>query len=186
VIQCPNCKQTLPDWQQTCQFCKADTKAVARPVKQRYAKSDQAFAVPKWVWTAYYGIAGYWIIESIFTILTTLNTISENAAKAAAAKNEIEKMILEPSIWSYLPIAFAGITILFAIGLMIRNNTIRGIVNFFSAIKLLAGVCGIVGTLLAGMVFGPWALLYLIVHLITIGTAAMMIYLIGETDKVSY
>ena len=51
------------------------------------------------------------------------------------------RLIYQPSIWNYLPIPVAAITILLAIGLLVRNNTVRGIVNFFSAIKLLYGLC---------------------------------------------
>jgi hypothetical protein len=84
-------------------------------------------------------------------------------------------------IW--LGIAMAALGALVGLGLLLRIEIVRGVVNFFCALQLLRGLLGLAGTLLGMMFVGPYAIIYLLLNVIDISTAAFMIYLIGETDK---
>lgn len=185
MIQCPNCRATLPDWQTRCQFCQADTAKVARPVhvKKQYKNLETS----KWVWAGYYGISTWWVIDGGLDIFNTINSVNQQEAAAQAAKTLMQQLMHpHPSVFSYFGVVWGACTILFGLGLIARLNFIRGIVNFFSALKLLIGLCGIVGTLIAGLIAGPWTILFLLLHMFTVVTAALMIYLIGETDRQAY
>jgi len=167
MIQCPKCNQGLPDWSQHCQFCGADVKAVQRPVaapKKQYA----AFQVPQWVWTMYYVIAGWWLIGGIFQLLNGIFAFG-------APPDEAEMNILM--------VIGGGISALMGLGLILKIEIIRGIVNFFSGLKLLFGIISLLGALASMSLFGVFGLPFVLMSIIDIVTAAMMIYLIGETDK---
>jgi hypothetical protein len=186
MIQCPNCRATLPDWQKTCQFCQSDTASVIRPNAPGSQRNPNAFSAPKWVWGAYYGLSVYWILDGAFDAGKGILQISQANAAATAAKDDVTRMMAQPSFVSYFMILIGTLSALFGIGLLLRNETVRGIVNFFAGLRIIFGLFGLLGSLIGTLFAGPWGLFFMLLNIITIASAAMMIYLIGETDKYSY
>lgn len=58
MINCPKCNATLPDSAGRCQFCGAALAKLA-PRRSQDDGEETNYSVPlKWVWPAYYAIAG--------------------------------------------------------------------------------------------------------------------------------
>lgn len=74
------------------------------------------------------------------------------------------------------------ITALFGLGLMLRIEIIRGIVNFVAGLKLAFGLLGLAGSLIGTGLFGAMALIGVLFNLFDIITSGMLLWLIGETD----
>ena len=85
--------------------------------------------------------------------------------------------------FSFIGMGIDGFTILLGIGLALRVELARGIVNFFCGLQILFGLLGLFGSVMGSLLAGPLALLFVFLRIVEIGTAAFMIYLIGETDK---
>jgi hypothetical protein len=86
-------------------------------------------------------------------------------------------------VFSFVSMAFDGFTVLLGIGLALRIELIRGIVNFFCGLRIFFGLLGLAGSVLGSMFAGPLAIIFILMNVVNIATAAFMIYLIGETDK---
>lgn len=172
MIQCPKCAASLPDWAKTCQFCGGDTKSVARPVAaQKY--QNPAFQAPQWVWGAYYAVCVYFILGGVGGIFDTIRMTHM-------------KLLGEEMGWtlgSYVGILINAIVIIFGIALMLRVEAARGIVNFVCGMRIIFGVFKLAGALIGSLFVGPLGLLLALWIVLDIATAALMIYLIGETEK---
>lgn len=69
------------------------------------------------------------------------------------------------------------------LGLLLRVEFIRGIINFFCGLRIICGLFKLAGTLIGALFSGPLALLSALFIVLDIATAALMVYLIGETEK---
>ena len=163
MIQCPSCKNSLPDTFTRCQFCGADVTKVPRPVVTKVVKPS--YQPDKWVWVAYFGIAGYWLIGGAMDIFRGIQSL--NSA----------------GFFSYIGIGFGALTAVVAIGLMARVELARGIVNVLCFLRIIFGAIGLWGALLGSLVVGPIALLFAIFSAFDILSGGLMIYLLGETEK---
>lgn len=173
MIQCPKCSSSLPDWAQTCQFCGTDTKAVARPKPAPGKARSAPVGQPAWVWPAYYIVSGYFVVSGLVEVvraLVMMNAKTNNAEGAMVAQ------------YSVIGLVVGVITVIIGAGLLAKVEFIRGIVNFFCYLKILGGLCGIGGSLFAGLFVGPAALFALLMSVFDIATAVLMIFLIAETD----
>lgn len=164
MIQCPQCRNSLPDTFTKCQFCGADVTKVPRPVQPKVQRSSYGEPA-KWVFLAYYGIAGYWLIGGAMDIFRGVKSLEESGG------------------FAYIGIVFGAITALVAIGLMARIELVRGIVNILSFLRILSGALGLWGALMGSLFIGPLAILFAIFSAIDVASGLFMIYLIGETDK---
>src|SRR5213083_132352 len=115
MIQCPNCKNSLPDTFTRCQFCGADVAKVPRPVMPPKA-SRPLYEPPKWVWIAYYGIAAYWVIGGGMDVFRGVKALSG------------------AGFFAYIGIAFGVATALVGLGLILHAEIVRGLVNILSFI----------------------------------------------------
>jgi hypothetical protein len=86
-------------------------------------------------------------------------------------------------VMSFVSMAFDGFSVLLGIGLALRIELARGIVNFFCGIRILFGLLGLAGSVLGSVFAGALGLIFVVLNIINIATAAFMIYLIGETEK---
>lgn len=121
---------------------------------------------PGWVYPAYYTICGYYILSGLVGILAiVLNKKSD---------------LTDP--FSILFIAVGALSVLIGIGLLAKVEIIRGIVNFFSFVKILGALRGILGSFGMILLSTGLGIAYLIFNVIDLAAAVMMIYLIGETD----
>jgi hypothetical protein len=167
MIECPNCKASLPDWSKACQFCQADTAQVLRPKQQ--TPNVNSFTIPAWIWTAYYSVSALLLINSGIGIWTTVASVPKYGF----------------GLFDYVSLAFDGFGVLVSIGLLFRIELIRGVMNIICFLGILSGL-----KLLAAGVFGSiistWALLFAVYGAIKVILYGFMIYLIGETDKAIY
>src|SRR5437899_1950147 len=169
MIKCPGCQATLPDGALQCQFCGA--QLAAPPVARGYARGQtrQSSAMPgapSWVMPAYYGIALWWMLSGAWDILQ---------ATVWAGKDS-------GGFLDVLGILFGGITALVGLGLLLRIDVVRGIVNVLCFLQIVFGILGLITSFLLSGPLGMIGILGMIHSIVDIGTAGLMIYLIGETE----
>lgn len=170
MVTCPKCSATLPDWAKNCQFCGSDVRAVVRPVETS-AKKNYGYGPPKWVWAAYYAVSVYFILGGLADVMASIMATSQ------------KDFLGEPQGYSLgviLGIVFGAVSALVGIGLLLRIELARGIVNFICGMKIICGLASAGATIAGAMLFGPWLLF---IKVLDIVTAGFMIYLIGETEK---
>ncbi|MFI5386030.1 MAG: hypothetical protein ACHQ50_07905 [Fimbriimonadales bacterium] len=172
MITCPKCNATLPDWAQKCQFCQADVRAVVRP-KPVVQQKRGYIPMHTWVWPCYYAMCAFFVLEGGAGIL---QTILSSHAKFSGQEVGL-------GAFSFVEMAIDGFTALLGIGLALRIELARGIVNFFCGLRIFFGILGLFGSLMGTLIFGALGLLFVILNIVNIVTAAFMIYLIGETEK---
>jgi hypothetical protein len=176
MITCTGCHNTLPDWAQKCQFCGADVTKVARPVATPRGPVALKPAAG-WVWVVYFIVAAYWLISGLTGIGTTV--------KDATTPRELLHMTYTPGfgLFQILSIAWSTFTAAVGAGLALRIEAARGVVNFFSFIKIFVGVCGVALAFLGTMLAGPLGLLFVAIFTLDIIIGALTIYTIGETER---
>lgn len=167
MIECPNCKASLPDWAKACQFCQADTTKVIRPVQN--VPNARTFDTPAWVWSSYYAVTSLILIDALSNIGVTL---------AHSQKDGVDFI-------GTIVIVFNSVSALMGIGLLFRINFIRAIVNFMCFLGILDGLFGI-ATGLFGTLLSAWSLIWVVVNIVQVCIYGFMIYLIGETDRAVY
>ncbi|HWA84246.1 MAG TPA: hypothetical protein VG820_12455 [Fimbriimonadaceae bacterium] len=172
MISCPKCNATLPDWAQTCQFCQTDVKAVPRSKAVAPQKKGWTPAAP-WIWPCYYAMCAFFVLEGLGGIIQTL----------LGSHHKIMGQEVGLDVMSYVSMAIDGFTILIGIGLALRVEIIRGIVNFFCGLRILFGIIDLGFALLGSLLVGALGFVFVILNLVNIASAGFMIYLIGETDK---
>ncbi|MBX3118021.1 MAG: hypothetical protein KF784_03080 [Fimbriimonadaceae bacterium] len=171
MITCPQCKNSLPDWAQSCQFCGSPLTNVPRPKVEKERRTNLG-AIPKWIWALYYTVCIYWLVEGTFDILTSFHVIQFGSEKVEA---------VDP-----FGIIAGGISVICGLGLIIRLEFIRGIVNFVCFLNILSGLLGGWAGLMLMAVNGMYGSIILILNALQVITSALMIWLIGETDRASY
>lgn len=172
MIQCPKCNNTLPDWAQTCQFCKADLSKVPRP-KTAVAAKRPLMQTASWIWPTYYVISGYFVLSGIWEIVQTIFAASSHKPGAeATGMGPIQGFM----------IIIGVVTSLIGLGLLFKVELARGIVNVFCWIRIALGVLSLPATIGMVVVFGPLGVVMLVSSIFDIVSSGLMIYLIGETD----
>ncbi len=172
MIQCPKCNNSLPDWVQTCQFCKSDISKVPRPKVAATAKRP-LMQTAAWIWPTYYIISGYFVLSGIWTIVQTV--IAANTHKSG-----VEVTGMGPI--QVIIIIIGAITSLIGLGLLFKVELARGIVNVLCWIRIAVGVLSLPAAIGLAVVFGPLGIVMLISSIIDVLSSGLMIYLIGETD----
>ena len=128
MINCPKCNATLPDWAAKCQFCgNTFTPAPKRASANDEQETPGQSLNLKWVWPAYYGIAGWWIVSGLYDVISALTSRHPG------------------SLFSTISIVFAVITLLVGVGLIARVELARGIVNVLCFLQILDGAFGMLG-----------------------------------------
>lgn len=171
MITCPNCKNTLPDWATACQFCHTDVRSIPRSKQpddvQRYGHRLSTGTLN----AIYYALATLWIVTGAF------------AAWEAVQPVKFMGETIQPGAFEYVIAGFGGIRALIGIGLAVKLEVARGIVNFVSALSLLFGLLGLVGSLMGTFLFGPLAILGVVENIVSIIVAGGTIWIIGETSN---
>lgn len=180
MITCPNCRQTLPDFVNQCQFCGADTRAVQRPAFQPV--DDDGFDQPdlrtgsglsgEWVRRIYYGLGTMWIVTGVWGLLD-ITLIGPAASKKP----------FEMSLLTGLIIGITCIRLVLAVGYMMRANIAKQIINVFAAIGLLFALLGLVGSLMTIMLVGPLGVVFVILQLIDVIVNGGIMWIIGESER---
>ena len=108
MTKCPKCNATLPDGSSSCQFC-GNQWAGAPGSVSRSSKTAYSEGTPEWIWPAYYGISGWWILNGIYAIL---------AATVFAPKSG-------GGVGSMIGLVIGAITALIGLGLILRVEAAR-------------------------------------------------------------
>lgn len=167
MIKCPKCQATLPDGSLKCQFCGEMWAGPPAPRAGLKTKIAYTGGTPAWVWPAYFGIAGWWVVNGVWVILHTTVLASKEAG----------------GIGAMLSLVVGGVTALIGIGLLLRVEAARGVVNFLCFLQILGGLMTLAGFFFGGAALSLWAVVALLMAFVQIGTAGLMIFLIGETDR---
>lgn len=174
IIKCPKCAQSLPGNAPRCHFCGQDLGAVVRPVAAPAAQRFVAAGPAPWVWWAYFGISGYIAVSGVIEVFQAISTTK---TKLPISGEEMG--------WGFGPILgviFGLISVAIGIGLALRIEFFRGVSNFFCGLRIIFGVLGLLTTLPLIALIPGIGLLMFVMQIVNIATAALMIYLIGETD----
>jgi hypothetical protein len=175
---CPKCNSTLPDWAQQCQFCGTAVTPVARPTRDAGpAKSNYAFGIAKWVWVAYYSIAGYFAASGLASVIISAISIAQfnsDVPEGSALR------VMGFGLFVGLGVALLGVGI--GVGLLFQSDFARGFANIYCCLLALFGMWQSmlkIG-LWAGLgpidkLFGVWAILDTV-------SGLLMLYLIYETN----
>ena len=173
--KCPGCNATLPDMAAQCQFCGATIaptgppsrqptgRAYTRPGKpppsQGYGRGEYA-----WAWKAYYAIAVWWILSGGWQFVRPIVLPGEKSGSITFSS------------------IIGLITAAVGIGLLLKVDFVRGVVNVISFLQILDGAFGlIIGLFLTG-IFGWAGAFGMILSALQIALGAFMIFLIGETE----
>ena len=163
MIQCPGCSNTLQDHAVRCQFCGADVSKVPRPPAAKKAVSTYG-APAKWIWPTYYTVSGYWALSGAFDVVRALGLLS--------GAKEVDSFM----------VVIGAVLMLIGVGLILRVELIRGIINVVCWLKIAVGIVGAILSLGIMALFGAIGILFLVLNLLDIATGGFMIYLVGETD----
>ena len=172
MVKCPHCSATLPDGAFQCQFCGTQFAAApagtqrgfTQPAASRF--NDAMPGAPKWVAPVYNLIAAWWIIDGVWTILRGTVLAGKDSG----------------GFFTTVFMIIGGVTALVGIGLLLRIDVVRGIVNVLCLLQILDGALGLIMAFFMTSVFGIWGAIGMIMSAIRIAQAGLMIYLIGETD----
>ena len=157
MLKCSQCNSTLPDFATMCQFCGNTWSPSNSGPAGTKANITQAMNSLAWVRPAYYGIAAYWVVSGIIECLT--------------AKG------------STVGIVLGAINILVGLGLILKVEVIRSVVNAICFVNILFGVLALVGAFFSPFVGGLIGVVIVIMNFVNLGTSGLMIFLIGETES---
>lgn len=165
MVKCPKCQATLPDGAYVCQFCQTSfgtaPRVPGRPAIGAAGKSSIAApGAPGWVVPFYYLIAAWWVVDGA----------------------QLAYQSLSGGLVATLGLVIGVVSALVGLGLLLRIEAARGIVNVLCFLQILDGLLALVFLLFSG-IGGLWGAVSLIFTFIRIGFAGLMIYLIGETDS---
>ena len=112
---------------------------------------------PRWVKPAYNLIASYWILNGVWGIISDTVLAGKDGPNLVGA-------------------AMGALGALIGLGLLLRIEAVRGVVNFVCALQILFGILDVITAFILG---SP---LMMILALVQIATAGLLIFLIGETE----
>ena len=95
----------------------------------------------------------------------------------------VTRNVFWPGTAAIVFIIFGAIKTLLGLGLVFKINFARGVVNVVCVLQALSGLWGIFISFVLIPLIHAWALLSIIENIVSVGTALLMIYLIGETDR---
>jgi hypothetical protein len=164
TIECPGCHRSLPPAAQQCQFCGSALTNVARPK----AAAKKNIGPEPWVMKLYYAVAAYWILDGVAAVVMRAISLSNPKTFSSIA---------------YLGIAIGIFAIALGIGLLLRWDWARGVVNIFCWIRIASAAFSLMSLIGVSMMFGAGAmLLNLFLSVLSACIAGLQIWLIAETD----
>lgn len=165
-VPCPSCRNSVPAGQPQCQFC-GSALPVTAPVKGSVWHDDAVntpYRRPTWVPLAYNLVSAYIGLSGLVQLVT--------GGVHIARDNWV----------GYIEVVMGTIGLVLGVGLLLRIEFIRGVVNFVCGMSILFGLFGLLASFPFMMVLGLVGLLWLLQSVFNIATNAAMIYLVGETD----
>jgi len=153
----------------SCQFCGAPLDNVARPVPVARRKAGPE----PWILTLYMIVAGYWIFDGIKELIL--------AFRALASTTTLHP---ELNFISYILIAIGLFQLALGVGLLLKWEWARGVVNIFCWIRILFALMALAGVVMGGFIAGPlFSLMTIFFSVLDLVVAGTQIWLISETDE---
>jgi hypothetical protein len=171
TIQCPQCGRSLPGGLQHCQFCGASLASVPRPVPVSTRRVP--VGPPGYVIGLYYASAIWWILQGIRMIASGFNLIPDVMAGPGAIFAGIV----------YVAIAVGLFFMALGLGLVLKWEWARGVVNIICWINIFFGILSFFTLFGMAFVFGPIMIVGVILNVIDICISGGMVWLIGETEQ---
>ncbi|MBS1708793.1 MAG: hypothetical protein JSS65_08755 [Armatimonadetes bacterium] len=179
MISCPKCKQTLPDFVTTCQFCGAQIQGV-KQIQAVHVDSD-GFEHPdtttgsglsgEWVRRIYYGLGIFWLLTGLWSILDI--TVVGPASKGTTFQGGV----------AYIFLFILVIRLGLAIGYLMRASIAKKVINVFAALGLLGALLSLVGSLMSIMLVGPFGILFVLLSLLDVIVNGGIMWIIGESER---
>lgn len=170
MIVCPNCKNTLPDWVTSCQFCQADVRSVQRTPNKDDVERYSYKLPDKTLWSIYYALCIFWLIGGAWDIYEGIPRPKGGEAGMLG-------------FGDMLSLAFGTFSVLVGLGLLLKIEIIRGIVNVISALNLLFGLIGLVTGIFALFTMAGLGYLLVAMNLLQVIVSGATIWIIGETQS---
>src|SRR2546430_2241002 len=127
MTKCPKCNATLPDGSVSCQFC-GNQWGTAPGGAKHAGRTSYSGGTPGWIWPAYYGIAGWWIVNGVYAVLASTAFAPKDGGGAV----------------SIIELIIGAFTALVGLGLILRVEAARGIVNVICFIQILSGILDVI------------------------------------------
>jgi hypothetical protein len=176
TIQCPGCHRSLPPAAQNCHFCGASLTGVARPTAAPKAAKYRAGVEP-WVMTLFFIVAAYWILEGLVILGAGLLVLVAPEGGGDPTIGSITHIV------GALIMAFGAFLATVGVGLIMKWEWCRGVVNVFCWLRILGGLWRIRRILLMGLLFNRTGMvLDLTFAILGIIAAGLQIWLLSETD----
>ncbi|MBX3097518.1 MAG: hypothetical protein KF812_11695 [Fimbriimonadaceae bacterium] len=159
TIECPNCEMILKDTTEICPGCGTNVMHLARDTRSTIGFTYHG-KIPPFAWPMYYLISAYWTVSGLY------GTVS-------------------PFLFGQgftICIIFPILQVLMGIGLLLRIEAVRGIVNILCWFSILGGILGAIGSIISIPATGVFGVIAVIGYVLTIVTSALMIWVIGLTQ----
>ncbi len=177
MITCPNpsCNQKLPDFVQTCQFCGQDLTSVRRPHSDDPVTGSGM--KKEHVWTIYYLLCAFMLLTGIWGVV-------DDVAISVGSEG-MDTM-------NYVGVIFSVVQIMLAIGMFMRLEWARGLVNFWCWVGIVFTLLGLgllimaMLTVIGGVMPTGLLILSLFLSLLDLAVYGGVIWVIGETDRYGY
>ena len=151
TVTCPNCKNNLPAWSQTCQFCGSPLKGVVRPAGAPIV--DTWDDKPTWQEVCYIIVSVIFILLGGFEILQGFNVIAGGSGDVRAG------------VGTYFQI-MGSISVVLGIGMLFQQLWAQFLVKWYSVLALVIALWQLLFSTMAA----PYA-----AKVIPAGTVALMI-----------
>lgn len=156
---CPGCEMILKDTTEICPSCGTNVMHLARSTKEVMGFSYSGKA-PPFAWPLYYVISGYWILAGVLSIF--LPALLGGFARGASCWGVIQALL--------------------GIGLLLKVNKARRMVNLICFVGLALGLLLVGFSLFALIVDGQFGFAVFASGLMTVVTNGLMIWVIGLTQ----
>ncbi|MEA2552076.1 MAG: hypothetical protein QOJ65_252 [Fimbriimonadaceae bacterium] len=169
TIQCPKCHRSLPPAATNCHFCGADLAAVPRP--KAVAKKKKG--PEQWVMTLYYVVACFWIVDGGWSLTSGMMRLLRPSDSALRGMEFV----------SIFGMAIGAFSALLGLGLLLKWNWARGVVNIFCWLRIAQGVLSLPSLATIGIFLGTGMMIFSIIFTVFgIAVAGLQIWLISETE----
>ena len=131
-----------------------------RPIVAQTKYQNPVFATPQWITVSYYMVSSYMVLSGLLNILVGSGLFRSH---------------------SIFGVVMGAVSVFIGVGLLLRIELIRGIVNLLCGLKILFGILGLLASLALTSLLGIFGFVLVVMNMFDIATAGFMIYLIGET-----
>ncbi len=170
MIQCPQCKNTLPDFVQACQFCGADVSKLAKASGGSGEPKTGSGVDRKWVLIAYYVVGSLWLLDAGFGIVSSIRGLTSGEGDSI-------------KIFAIAGILVSAVHLFAAIGWLARIRLVRTIIRWILGLNLIFSLLDLIPAVISILAIGVFGLLSTLLVMLQIAVYAGMFWLMGETES---